>query len=217
MLRLSTPPDRSYDLHIPPGTAEIFQTRLKDFPEANRATWRFHVVKQGETLDQIAESLHAHAAQVGQFNDVTPSQPLESGDELIVPIAAAATAASLGQAHYTTRSSDTLVTVADRFGVTVQQLRAWNHLSSNRIIPGRTLNVAEPIRMAPGTRSSRRSAHGSHGSRSSHASSAPSSTHGKPRAGSQSSSHATTPHTSHPGSTTHSTPTKSSTKKSTKR
>jgi membrane-bound lytic murein transglycosylase D len=208
MLRLSTPPDRPYDLHVPPGTAETFQTRLKDFPEENRASWRFHIVKEGETLDQIAEDLHARPAQVAELNDVTPSQPLQAGDELIVPIAASA--ATTGQTHYTTRRTDTLVTVADRFGVTVQQLRAWNHLSSNRIVPGRTLNVAAPIRMAPSARASRRARRGS---ASSHAST----THGKPRPGSQSSTrlstHAPTPHTSHPSSTTHAGTQKSSSTK----
>jgi membrane-bound lytic murein transglycosylase D len=219
MLRLSTPPDRPYDLHIPPGTADIFQTRLKDFPEENRVSWRFHVVKAGETLDQIAENLHARPAQLAEFNDVTPSQPLEAGDELIVPIAASA--ATSGQTHYTTRRTDTLVTVADRFGVTVQQLRAWNHLSSSRITPGRTLNVAEPVRMAPSTRRGRR---GSQGSRGSHTASGTkagtksgTATRGKSHSGSQSSSHTTTPRSSHPtphaGSTTHSSATKSSSTK----
>jgi membrane-bound lytic murein transglycosylase D len=212
MLRLSTPPDRSYDLHIPPGTAEIFQTRLKDIPEENRASWRFHIVKDGETLGEIAESLHARSELVAQLNEVTAAKPLQTGDELIVPIAASA--ASPGQTHYTTRGSDTLVTVADRFGVSVEQLRAWNHLSSNRIYPGRTLNVAAPIRMAPSARASRR------GSRNSHASS----TRGRSRAGSQSGSHATS-HTSStkrsstqkPSSSTHASTKKSSSTKPTKR
>jgi membrane-bound lytic murein transglycosylase D len=205
MLRLTTPPDRSYDLHIPPGTAETFQSRLKDFPEENRASWRFHIVKEGETLDEIAENLHVRAAQVAQFNDVTAAKPLKPGDELIVPIAAST--ASTGQTHYTTRRTDTLVTVADRFGVTVEQLRAWNHLSSNRIVPGRTLNVAEPIRMAPASRSSRRSSHAYGALARSHA-------------GAHTSSRATTRRSSRPSSTTHSTAQKpsstthSSTKKS---
>ena len=55
LLRLTTPRDIPYDLHIPPGTRDIFLERLKDIPEANRASWRFHVVKPGETLDQIAD------------------------------------------------------------------------------------------------------------------------------------------------------------------
>jgi membrane-bound lytic murein transglycosylase D len=47
---------------------------------------------------------------------------------------------------------DTLVTVADRFNVTVQQLRRWNHLTAARLEPGRRLYVAEPALV---TRSSR--------------------------------------------------------------
>ena len=145
LLRLSTPNDIPYDLHLPPGTRDIFLTRLKNIPEEDRTSWRFHVVQNGETLDQIAESLHAHAAEITSFNDLT--DPIESGDELVIPITASSRLTP-GE-RYTMRRKDTLVTVADRFGVTVEQLREWNHLSSNRVPPGRSLYVVEPIRLAP--------------------------------------------------------------------
>jgi membrane-bound lytic murein transglycosylase D len=154
LLRLSTPRDIPYDLHVPHGTHDEFLDRLKDIPEENRASWRFHVVKDGETLDQIATSLHAKTAEVAEFNEVTPSQPLKAGDELIVPVASVSSVAS-GVQRYTPGHRDTLITIADRFGVTVEQLRAWNHLASNRIVPGHSLYVTEPIRLAPGMRSSR--------------------------------------------------------------
>jgi membrane-bound lytic murein transglycosylase D len=145
LLRLSTPNDIPYDLHLPPGTRDIFLTRLKNIPEEDRTSWRFHVVQNGETLDQIAESLHAHAAEITSFNDLT--DPIESGDELVIPITASSRLTP-GE-RYTMRRKDTLVTVADRFGVTVEQLREWNHLSSNRVPPGHSLYVVEPIRLAP--------------------------------------------------------------------
>ena len=50
------------------------------------------------------------------------------------------------------RHGDTLVTVADRFSVSVEQLKRWNHLSSNAVKPGRVLTVAEPVKLAPGMR-----------------------------------------------------------------
>jgi membrane-bound lytic murein transglycosylase D len=165
LLRLATPPDSPYDLHIPPGTRSVFLDRLKDIPESKRASWRFHIVRQGETMEQIASALHARATEIAEFNDVTPSAPIETGDELIVPVAATSVAA--GQQHYKVGRRDTLVTVADRFGVTVEQLRRWNHLTTNRVTPGRTIYVAEPIRLAPHTRVSRRSHKASHG-RSTH-------------------------------------------------
>jgi membrane-bound lytic murein transglycosylase D len=151
LLRLSTPNDIPYDLHLPPGTRDIFLTRLKNIPEGDRTSWRFHVVQDGETLDQIAESLHAHSAEITSFNDLT--DPIQTGDELVIPIAASSRLTP-GE-RYTMRRKDTLVTVADRFGVTVEQLRAWNHLSSNRVAPGHSLYVVEPIRLAPTARGHR--------------------------------------------------------------
>ncbi len=153
LLRLATPGDIAYDLHIPPGTQKTYTERLKEIPERNRAAWRFHVVKDGETLDQIATNFHSHATEIASYNEVKPSQAIEAGDELVIPIAASSSLA--GQQRYTLRRNDTLVTVADRFGVTVEELRAWNKLSSNRVAPGRSLYVAEPIRLAPMGRSAR--------------------------------------------------------------
>ena len=151
LLRLSTPDDIPYSLHLPPGTHDMFLARLKNIPEEDRTSWRFHVVQSGETLDQIAESMHAHPSEITSFNDIT--DPIEAGDELVIPIAASSRLTP-GE-RYTMRRNDTLVTVADRFGVTVEQLRAWNHLSSNHVAPGHSLYVVEPIRLAPATREHR--------------------------------------------------------------
>jgi membrane-bound lytic murein transglycosylase D len=152
LLRLSTPNDIAYDLHIPPGTKDVFLDRLKDIPEENRASWRFHVVKEGETLDQIASTLHSRGSEIAEYNELKPGAALEEGDELVVPVSVSNF--SHGQQRYTARRSDTLVTIADRFGVSVEQLRAWNKISSNRIVPGRSLYVAEPLRLAPEARAS---------------------------------------------------------------
>ena len=157
LLRLATPTDMSFDLHIPSGTKAEYLNRLQNIPERNRASWRFHVVKPGETLDEIAAVMHSRATEIAEFNELKTEQPIEEGDELVIPTAVVS--ATHGQTRYTMRRSDTLVTVADRFGVTVEQLREWNKLSSSRVAPGRSLAVAEPIRLAPTSRAAR----GKHG------------------------------------------------------
>ncbi|HVG27871.1 MAG TPA: transglycosylase SLT domain-containing protein [Acidobacteriaceae bacterium] len=154
LLRLATPRDIPYDLHLPPGTRKLFSDRLKEIPEDSRATWRFHLVKDGESLETIASALHARPSQIATVNNLQAGDAVQSGDALVIPIQSA------GAGHpqrYTPRRGDTLVTVADRFGVSVENLREWNHLSSARIVPGHVLLVAEPVRLAPSTRS--RSAH----------------------------------------------------------
>jgi membrane-bound lytic murein transglycosylase D len=53
--------------------------------------------------------------------------------------------------RYVTRLGDTLVTIADRFNVSVEDLRRWNHLSSSTIRPQHTLYVTAPVHLAPAT------------------------------------------------------------------
>lgn len=149
LLRMNTPQDTLFDLHIPTGTLDAFQARVKEIPVDKRATWRFHVVKAGESLDSIAALLHARAADIAETNSLVKGEPLGDGDELVVPVTVA-TGAHVQ--HYKLRQGDTLITVADRFGVSVEDLRRWNHLSSNAVKTGRTLTVAEPVKLAPRTR-----------------------------------------------------------------
>ena len=169
LLRLTTPRDISYDLHLPPGSKDLYNDRLKDIPEDRRATWRFHVVRTGETLDTIASALHARESDIAETNGITPADPMAPGDELVIPITSYTAA---NPQRYTFRRGDTLVTVADRFNVSVEQLKDWNSLassSSSGVRPGRTLYVAEPVRAVATSRSRGRTGarHASYASRGS--------------------------------------------------
>ncbi|HEY1993513.1 MAG TPA: transglycosylase SLT domain-containing protein [Edaphobacter sp.] len=168
LLRMTTPRDMSFDLHIPLGTLDVFATRIKDIPEDKRASWRFHVVRSGETLDGIATALHAHASDIARTNGLKADDVVATGDELIIPVAGVV--ANAGPQRYAARRGDTLITVADRFGVSVEDLRRWNHLSSNVIRPGSSLAVVAPIKLAPVTHVHSRAARGK---KSSHVAAAP--------------------------------------------
>jgi membrane-bound lytic murein transglycosylase D len=164
LLRMTTPRDMSFDLHVPVGTQDVFTERIKAIPEDKRSSWRFHVVRNGETLDGIAGALHVHANDIAATNGLAAGDGLDAGDELVIPVASAV--ANGGPQRYAVRRGDTLVTVADRFGVTVEELRRWNHLSSNVVKPGGSLAVAEPVKLAPVTHVRSKS---SRGKKSSHA------------------------------------------------
>ena len=149
LLRMSTPRDTDFDLHLPAGTRDLYLKRIASVPEDKRASWRFHVVKTGESLDSVANMFHSRGSEIAKANQLDADASIEAGDELVVPIATATYAAR--PQHYTTRSGDTLVTIADRFNVSVEELRRWNHLSSASVRPGRLLAVSQPIRLAPVT------------------------------------------------------------------
>jgi membrane-bound lytic murein transglycosylase D len=147
LLRMTTPRDMSFDLHIPVGTRDVFAERIKEIPEDKRASWRFHVVRAGESLDGIATALHVHAKDIAATNGLSAGDGVDAGDELVIPVASSV--ASAGPQRYGVRRGDTLITVADRFGVSVEELRRWNHLSSNVVRPGNSLAVAEPVKLGP--------------------------------------------------------------------
>ena len=157
LLRMTTPRDISFDLHIPVGMGDVFNERIKNIPEDKRASWRFHVVRAGESLDGIASALHTRPSEITEANGIAPGESVDAGDELVIPVATPL--AGEHPQRYTVRHGDTLVTVADRFSVSAEQLKRWNHLSSNAVKPGRVLTIAEPVRLAPGTRTRSRKTH----------------------------------------------------------
>ena len=155
LLRMVTPPDESYDLHLPAGTATLFDERVASIPEAKRNSWRYHLVQAGDTLASVAHEYHVQPAALAEANQLTESDDLQNVSALAVPVAPEA-APSLRHALYTVRRGDTLITIADRFGVSLVELRLWNHLTGTRVEPGRRLHVAEPAPVEHTSRSRRR-------------------------------------------------------------
>ena len=149
LLRLSTPADTAFELHLPAGSKELFEKRIAEIPVDKRNQWRFHKVVSGETLETIAHDYHVTPAELLFVNQLDAGDDLAGSEGLIIPVAPAS---SRGRVTlYRVERGDTLVTVADRFDVTVQQLRRWNRLASAKVEPGRRLYVAEPARVT-GTR-----------------------------------------------------------------
>jgi membrane-bound lytic murein transglycosylase D len=144
LLRLATPRDENYDLHLPPGTKDLFTKRIALIPEEHRASWRYHTVAVGESLTDIARNLRSDAAEIARANQITGASLVE-GQGLAVPVAAVVYTPPARVAQiYRVRHGESLISVADRFGVTTAQLRAWNHLPSNVVPAGKLLRVSSP-------------------------------------------------------------------------
>jgi membrane-bound lytic murein transglycosylase D len=151
LLRMATPPEESFDLHLPPGTKDLYAKRIEEIPVDRRRSWRLHKVAPGETLEGIARAYHVSATEIAFVNQLGPetdvTAPVANVDALVVPVAAVASSSAARSTRYTARKGDTLVTVADRFNVSVDQLRSWNHLRGTALVPGRSLYISEPARI----------------------------------------------------------------------
>ena len=153
LLRMTTPREGGFDLHLPAGTTEKFQAAIAAIPRDKRVWWRYHTVTESESLASVARSYHTTSRSIAEANSLDGKQ-LEAGTKLIIPVAAGryveAVAYSRRLTRYRVRRGDTLTSVAEDFGVPVVRLRRWNPRVGNKLRPGTVLYLHRPL--APGER-----------------------------------------------------------------
>jgi membrane-bound lytic murein transglycosylase D len=140
LLRLATPDDPSFEMHLPLGTAERFSAEIADIPADKWVSWRRHRIEAGETLTSIAKKYRVTPAAISDANNLDRHAALDVGEKLIIPAAAPAESKSR-LVRYRVRKGDTLGGIADRFSVPTEDVRKWNHMSTNHVSRGMVLRI----------------------------------------------------------------------------
>jgi Soluble lytic murein transglycosylase and related regulatory proteins (some contain LysM/invasin domains) len=141
LLRMATPDDPSFVLHLPKGTAQKFSAEIADIPPEKWVSWRRHRVEAGETLTSLAKKYHVTAPAIAAANSLGRSDVLSQGDKLIIPASQPAGETKSRLVRYRVRRGDTLGGIADQFSVSPEQVRKWNGLKSARVSRGMVLRV----------------------------------------------------------------------------
>ena len=143
LLRSVTPPDASFDLHLPGGTSTLFAQRITAIPEGKRSAWRYHHVAHEDTLASVALKYRVTESALADANHLRVHDGIEGNEALLVPAQPTAEPVTHPRV-YTARKGDTLVTISDRFGVSLTQLRRWNKITGTKVPPGQRMYVADP-------------------------------------------------------------------------
>jgi membrane-bound lytic murein transglycosylase D len=141
LLRLATPDDPSFELHLPQGAAQRFSAEIADIPPDKWVSWRRHRVEAGETLTSIGKKYRVTPAAIADANSLERNAALEAGEKLIIPATQPQTETKRRLVSYRVRRGDTLGGIADRFSVNAEDLRKWNRLKSNHVSRGMVLRV----------------------------------------------------------------------------
>ncbi|HYS22320.1 MAG TPA: transglycosylase SLT domain-containing protein, partial [Candidatus Eisenbacteria bacterium] len=141
LLRLATPDDPSFELHLPQGTADKFSAEIADIPPDKWVSWRRHRVETGETLASIAKKYHVTPTAVADANGLERNAAPEAGEKLIIPATQPQSEMKRRLVSYRVRRGDTFLGIADRFSVSADDLRKWNRLGSNRVRRGMVLRI----------------------------------------------------------------------------
>ncbi len=137
MLRSVTPNDPNFELKLPAGYGEKLLNVINQVPEDKWTSWRLHTVEPGESMADIARHYHVSVAAIESANHLEAHAVVPAGFMLNVPAAPPA----VRLVHYRVVRGDTLEGIAERFDVSVAQLKRWNNIHGASVPRGSRLKI----------------------------------------------------------------------------
>ena len=155
LLRLTTPREGKFELHLPAGTKDQYETAIAAVPTDMRLWWRYHTVHSGDTLASLARTYRTTAKSIAEANhledDELQNGGLQAEAKLVIPVAPGKHPLNDTGAYahritrYKVHRGDTVESVAENFGVPVQMVRRWNGIRGNSLQGRRVLALHLPV------------------------------------------------------------------------
>jgi membrane-bound lytic murein transglycosylase D len=162
--RWCTPPDvPEYEIKIPFGKIDLFQKNFESLRSGAAGSFKIHIVKKGDTLQQIARLYRVELEPILELNGLGKKSRMSVGANLLIPIPKEAetkpgplaskpyiekTNSSISrEIIYVVKSGDSLYKIANQYNVSISEIKLWNNLDGNdRIYPSDKLKlkVKEP-------------------------------------------------------------------------
>ena len=155
LLRYTTPQGKRFELHLPPGTKEQYQTAVASIPANMRLWWRYHKVQPGDTLASLARIYRTTAQSITEANHLEGAE-LDLESKLVIPVAVGKHPLSDTATYarritrYKVHRGDTVETVAENFSISPQMVRRWNGLRGDSLRGRKVLALHLPVSPASG-------------------------------------------------------------------
>ena len=164
--RAVTAPGGPHRLQLPSDAADRFAANLADLSAERNGRWARHAIVRGDTLGAIAGRYGTSVRALKDANGLR-SDRIIAGSHLMIPVAlgdrdASRFTATMGaraenavaegppKTIHLVRSGDSLWRIANRHGVDMRQLAAWNDLSIETILhPGQKLHLIPAAYASP--------------------------------------------------------------------
>ncbi len=154
LIRGATPPNEgNYSVNLPKGSADEFKIAFAKVPSSERMMIARHIVKRGETAGRIARRYGVSVREILAANDLRSASSLKRGMSLIIPTGGATKQRAKEVAiannerpsgkfvKHRVQKGETLGLIAQDYGVSVSDLKRWNHVKRTLIRAGQTLKV----------------------------------------------------------------------------
>ncbi|MBK9099680.1 MAG: LysM peptidoglycan-binding domain-containing protein [bacterium] len=110
----------------------------------------YHKIKSGESLGSIAELYKVTAADLREWNDIDGSKIIAGNTLKIYSEEIPTTPTNTGSQKtelnsesitHQIQSGETIIGISDLYGVSVEEIKRWNNLSSSKIVAGKSLII----------------------------------------------------------------------------
>jgi len=130
-------------------STEVVEKAPKNYSESNKSSYVYHTISRGENLGLIATQYGVSIAAIKEWNNLNNNKIVAGKklkiytDESYAPISTDVTSKNTkGNLYsYKVRKGDSLSEIAERYHVSISELKKWNGLKSNKITSGQTLKV----------------------------------------------------------------------------
>jgi len=148
-------------LVLPKDRVEVFRANLESH-DRPLVSWRAYTLKKGDKLDKLASSTGITLARLRQVNGITARTRVAPGLQLLLPLKGAAaqplpamfspppvaerartTRTVVQKSTHTVARGETLTSIANRYDVSVEDLRRWNPIG--RLLAGQKLNIERSV------------------------------------------------------------------------
>ncbi|MCW8811672.1 MAG: LysM peptidoglycan-binding domain-containing protein [Ignavibacteriaceae bacterium] len=130
-------------------STEIEEKAPSVYTGSSKESYVYHKIRRGENLGLIATQYGVSIAALKAWNDLDNNKII-AGKKLKIytdesyapPVNEYASNNTKGSVnYYKVRKGDTISEIAERYHISVAELRNWNRLRSNKIIAGQTLKI----------------------------------------------------------------------------
>ena len=166
-LRLKVTPDREYELKVPPDASTNFLAVMDEIPQwekpappprekYQKPSLVRHKVQRGQTLASIASRYGTSVNNIRKANHLSKRASLKTGQILVIPgarniatrkVTGKGNVRNTGDAknvkHYRVKKGDTLAALAERFDISIDELKKMNRISGKNLKAGMTIKVIQ--------------------------------------------------------------------------
>lgn len=148
LMQMCTPPGKKYNIRIPVNAYERFVTKFNEFDNKEKYLTKqeldrrirkvvYYRVRRGDSLWGIAKKFRVSVRSIRKWNNLASNRIYPKQRLKISPRKSARYSS-----YYKVRSGDTLLGIAKKFGVTLNNIKKWNNLASDMIYPNQQLKVS---------------------------------------------------------------------------